>query len=217
LSSPGNRALLMKSPWSMRFFDEIALPSGVMGPRERLPLARDALILASELIFDLDYAGWVGKRGFSGIGGRGGYVFRGHGVRVWKRFLKIVVTVYRPIRKRQGFASNVFLFQGVCYSSAGLAGRAIGRPGALGTGSPPFLSHRSAREARGWPSRTCGMPGAGRRLYLKGGSAGASGLPTCHPAPSWAKAGARKKRSGHASLRAPGYHAFREQPRWRRA
>jgi hypothetical protein len=49
------------------------LPSEVTGPRERLPLARDALILASELIFDLDYAGWVSKRevgvlvGFLGI------------------------------------------------------------------------------------------------------------------------------------------------------
>jgi len=53
----------MKSPWFTRFCDEIALPSEVMGPRERLPFARDALILASELIFDLDYAGWVGKRG----------------------------------------------------------------------------------------------------------------------------------------------------------
>ena len=63
----------MKSPWFTRFCDEIALPSEVTGPRERLPLARDALILASELIFDLDYAGWVSKRevgvlvGFLGI------------------------------------------------------------------------------------------------------------------------------------------------------
>jgi hypothetical protein len=57
----------MKSPWSMRFFDEIALPSGVTGPRDFLPLALDALILASELIFDLDYAGWVGKREVSGL------------------------------------------------------------------------------------------------------------------------------------------------------
>ena len=57
----------MKRPWSTRFFDEIALPSGVLGPRESLPLARDALILASELIFDLDYAGWVGKREVWGL------------------------------------------------------------------------------------------------------------------------------------------------------
>jgi hypothetical protein len=60
---------------------------------------------------------------------------------------------------------------------------------ALGTGSPPFLSHRSAREARGWPSRTCGMPGAGRRLYLERWVRRASGLTTCYPAPSRAQCG----------------------------
>jgi hypothetical protein len=69
LSSPGNTELSMKSPWFTRFCDEIALPSGVMGPRDRLPLALDALILASELIVDLDYAGGFGRREVSGLVG----------------------------------------------------------------------------------------------------------------------------------------------------
>jgi len=93
----------MKSPWFTRFCDEIALPSGVMWPRDFLPLALDALILASALIFDLDYAGWVGKRGVSRIVGGGGYVFWGDEVRVWKRFLKIVVIVKRPMLEEMGW------------------------------------------------------------------------------------------------------------------
>jgi hypothetical protein len=39
--------------------------------------------------------------------------------------------------KRQGFESNVFLFQGVCYAPARMAERAIGGPGAH-----LFLFHR---------------------------------------------------------------------------
>ena len=89
-----------------------------------------------------------------------------------ERFLKIVVTVYRPIGKTQGFARNVFLFQQVCYASARLAGCAIGRPGALESGwLPSYLTGRPKRQG-GCPFGTSGTPGAGRRPYLKGGVGG---------------------------------------------
>jgi hypothetical protein len=47
-------------------------------------LARDALILASELIFDLDYAGWVGKREVCGLAGFFGMCFGIKGLGVEK-------------------------------------------------------------------------------------------------------------------------------------
>jgi hypothetical protein len=62
---------------------------------------------------DLEFKGWDGK---SRVGGRvvgWGEVVWIHGIGLWKRFLKIVVTDYRPIRKSQGFADKSFFFRGL--------------------------------------------------------------------------------------------------------
>jgi hypothetical protein len=52
-----------------------------------LPLARDALILASELIFDMDYAGGFGKRRFSAGGWYGVKWFGMLGKEIFSKFV----------------------------------------------------------------------------------------------------------------------------------
>jgi len=55
---------------------------------------------------DTEFIAGGGKRRGEAIRLGGGYVFWGQWVGVWKRFLKIVVTVYRPIGKKARIGSQ---------------------------------------------------------------------------------------------------------------
>ena len=53
----------MVSPWwRMAFLAEVALPSGVIGPRDLAPLARDAARRASEMLVTGIGSPWVFSR-----------------------------------------------------------------------------------------------------------------------------------------------------------
>jgi hypothetical protein len=59
-ASPAMVQMPAKMPWRWAFWAEIFLPSGVTGPRDLAPLAREAAIWAAERGLGFGVVVWVG-------------------------------------------------------------------------------------------------------------------------------------------------------------